>query len=275
MLSFFGSSDIKLFVQRYFEKRGDLKGKIVVDIPAGKGVISGVLKDLGAEVRAYDLFPEFFAVDGLTCEDADLSKKLPIADSSVDIVLCQEGLEHLPDQLFALQEFNRILKPGGQLVVTVPNISHLRGKLSNFLTESEFYKRMPSNELDALWFTGEGNKMYFGHIFLLGIQKLRVLAIASGFAIARIHKVKVSSTSLLLGIFYPLIVLVNYYAYFKNVKAKDGLDIDDKRRVYREIIKLNMHPTILFGRHLFVEFNKVTQFDAVQMHVNKGEERRI
>lgn len=270
MLSFFGSSDIKLFVKRYFEARNDLAGKVVIDIPAGKGFMSDVLNKLGADVKPCDLFTEFFNVNGLICKDADLSKELPLEDGSADIVLCQEGLEHLPDQLFALGEFNRILKADGSLILTVPNISHLRAKTSYFLTESDFYKRMPSNELDAVWFSGGDDKrMYFGHIFLLGIQKLRVLAIVSGFEISKIHPVKVSNTSLLLAVFYPLIVLVNLYSFVRNVRVDDGISKSRKRKVYWEIVKLNMHPTILFGRHLFIEFKKVSALADLNLYVNK------
>lgn len=99
MLSFFGSSDIKLFVERYFRSRTNLVGKTIIDLPAGKGYMSNVLDKLGASVKPYDLFTEFFNVGGLHCQNADLSSKLPIQSNAADIVLCQEGLEHLPNQL--------------------------------------------------------------------------------------------------------------------------------------------------------------------------------
>jgi SAM-dependent methyltransferase len=50
----------------------------------------------------------------------DLSKPLPYADGFFDAVWCSEVLEHLFDPLYALREFNRVLAPGGQLLVTVP-----------------------------------------------------------------------------------------------------------------------------------------------------------
>lgn len=268
MLKFSGTSDIKAYVRDYFERRApELRGKVVVDIPAGKGYISQILRDLGADVRAYDLFPRFFEVPGMECREADLSGRLPIDGASADIVLCQEGIEHLPDQLAALREFNRILKPDGTLIVTTPSISHLRARVSHLLSESDFYKRMPPNELDALWFADSG-KMYFGHIFLLGIQKLRVLAAAGGFRIKALHPCKASASSLLLGFLYPIIALANLYAYWRNVRADDGIDRETKRRVYGEILRLNLHPTILFGRHLFVEFEKVEK-EAANLYVNK------
>ena len=268
MLRFFCSSNIKNFVKEYLESIKDLQGKKVADIPAGEGITSKIMIDKGAEVFAYDLFPDVYDVPGSKCEFADLQDKLPIDDKSMDMVLCQEGIEHLPNQLFALKEFNRILDDKGTLVITTPNISHLRAKLSNFLTESELYKRMPSNELDAIW-QAEDNKQYFGHIFLIGVQKLRVLAVASGFKLKKIHTVKASSSSLVLGVFYPLIILVNLFSYISNVRRKDKIDKNEKKRVYWEIIKLNMHPTIIFGRHLFLEFEKQSDLDNISLFENK------
>lgn len=268
MLRFFGSSDIKNFVREYLESKNDLDGKKVADIPAGLGVTSKILSDKGAVVYPYDLFPEVFQNQDQECKYADLQDILPIDDKSLDMVICQEGIEHLPNQLATLKEFNRILDSNGTLIITTPNISHLRAKLSNLLTESELYKRMPPNELDAIWQAAD-NRQYFGHIFLLGIQKLRVLAIAAGFKIKKVHKVKASTSAVVLGIFYPLIIIINLLSYIYNVNKKDKLDKNQKKRVYWEIVKLNMHPTILFGRHLFVEFEKINNLNEVDMFVNK------
>lgn len=268
MLRLYGSSDIKNFVRAYLVSRNDLKNKKVADIPAGFGVTSQILIEQGAEVFPFDLFPDCYKVPDSECKFADLQKKLPIDDKSLDLLICQEGIEHLPNQLFTLKEFNRVLNRSGTLVITAPNISHLRAKVSNLLTESEMYKRMPSNELDAIWHA-EGNKEYFGHIFLIGIQKLRVLAVAAGFRIKKIHTVRASATALLFGFLYPVIILVNLLSYFVNVHKKDKIDKDEKKRVYWEIVKLNMHPTILFGRHLFIEFEKIQDVNDVDIFVNE------
>jgi SAM-dependent methyltransferase len=45
---------------------------------------------------------------------------IPAPDASFDVVLCTEVLEHLPDPLAALREFSRLLRPGGQLIITAP-----------------------------------------------------------------------------------------------------------------------------------------------------------
>jgi SAM-dependent methyltransferase len=45
---------------------------------------------------------------------------IPEPDASFDAILCSEVFEHLPDPLKALDEFARLLKPGGKLILTAP-----------------------------------------------------------------------------------------------------------------------------------------------------------
>jgi len=52
----------------------------------------------------------------LVCDIANI----PEPDASFDAILCSEVFEHLPDALMALDEFARLLKPGGKLILTAP-----------------------------------------------------------------------------------------------------------------------------------------------------------
>jgi glycosyltransferase involved in cell wall biosynthesis/SAM-dependent methyltransferase len=68
--------------------------------------------------------------DEFTC-DLDLfnaeKDRFPYADEYFTTVLCCELLEHLfEDPMYMMSEINRILKPGGHLVLTTPNIGSLR-----------------------------------------------------------------------------------------------------------------------------------------------------
>lgn len=49
---------------------------------------------------------------------------LPLADQSVDLVACEYVFEHLPEPEAALDEIDRVLRPGGSVVILVPNPIH-------------------------------------------------------------------------------------------------------------------------------------------------------
>jgi ubiquinone/menaquinone biosynthesis C-methylase UbiE len=46
--------------------------------------------------------------------------EIPVPDSSFDVVLCTEVLEHVPEPIKVVNEFARILKPGGKILLTAP-----------------------------------------------------------------------------------------------------------------------------------------------------------
>ena len=56
---------------------------------------------------------------------------LPFGDATFDCALCLDVLEHLAyaDQPTALSEISRVLKPGGELLLSVPNLAHLQSRL--------------------------------------------------------------------------------------------------------------------------------------------------
>ncbi|MEM9555252.1 MAG: class I SAM-dependent methyltransferase [Acidobacteriota bacterium] len=92
----------------------------------------------GVRTHAVDVAPERFAnaIDGLGLEVArcDLEREpLPHDDVSFDGVLFNELFEHLRIDLVAtLREILRVLRPGGVLLLSTPNLRSLRG-LRNLL----------------------------------------------------------------------------------------------------------------------------------------------
>ena len=265
-MKIFGPKDIKIHLEKILRnKKNELQGKKVIDLPAGNGISSAILNELGADVEPYDLLPDFFIHDTLNCKFADLAEPLPIEDNYADFVLCQEGIEHIPDQVNLFKEFNRITKKGGSLLITTPNESKLRSKLSFILAESEYVgKSMPHNEIDSIWFSGnDSDKIYYGHLFLIGIQRLRTLAKLNGFAIKKIHHIRANHTSVLLLIpFYPFIFLSNWKAYFKHIKKHPA-----RKNLYKEITKLNTSIKLLVDGHLCVEFVKEEETENVSKNL--------
>lgn len=59
----------------------------------------------------------------------DASKPLPIKDGSIAAVVAGELIEHLFDPIALLKETERVLKPGGVVVVTTPNTATFQDRL--------------------------------------------------------------------------------------------------------------------------------------------------
>jgi SAM-dependent methyltransferase len=96
------------------------------------GLLHGLTVDLGCGTRPYeqDILPHadrYVGVDwcntlhGLHADVvADIGKPLPFKDGSVDSVVAFEVLEHVMEPALVLAEAQRILKPGGVLMLSVP-----------------------------------------------------------------------------------------------------------------------------------------------------------
>lgn len=53
---------------------------------------------------------------------------LPVEDETFDYIMCSEVIEHMEqDPMFMLAELNRVMKPGGMLILTTPNIASSQG----------------------------------------------------------------------------------------------------------------------------------------------------
>lgn len=110
----------------------DLVGGFWLDAGCGTGTLSRWLAACGCRVLGVDAAPEMVAAathlaesegysDQLKFARVDTIADLALDDSSLDGVLCSSVLEYLPDPFACLKEFARVLKPGGLLLVSVPN----------------------------------------------------------------------------------------------------------------------------------------------------------
>lgn len=73
---------------------------------------------------------------------------IPLSEKSVDIIMCTEVFEHIPDPVKAIEEFDRLLRPGGYLILTSPFASlthfapyHFSSGFSRFYYEHHLKSR--------------------------------------------------------------------------------------------------------------------------------------
>lgn len=85
---------------------------------------------------------------------------IPLPDGSFDAILCSEVLEHVPEPTHALDEFARLLRPGGRLVMTVPFASMVHMAPYHFCSGFSRYwheHHLPARGLDIEQLTPNGD----------------------------------------------------------------------------------------------------------------------
>ena len=92
------------------------RGADVVALDAGRDEVEGVVATFVAMAQAGELPADGVHV-AVVQGDA---LHLPFPEATFDRVICSEVLEHIPDDLAAMTELTRVLRPGGTMAVTVP-----------------------------------------------------------------------------------------------------------------------------------------------------------
>jgi ubiquinone/menaquinone biosynthesis C-methylase UbiE len=132
---------------RFRFAREFVRGKDVLDAGCGGGYGSMILLKGGAKsVTGVDISEEsitgansHFAAPNLRYIMGDLHR-LPFPESSFDVIVAFEIIDQVPDFIQVLQEFKRLLRPGGVLLISTPNrvVSTELEKTSNPYQRREF-----------------------------------------------------------------------------------------------------------------------------------------
>lgn len=117
-----------IFVNPFYFARSRLNAAVVDLAP----VLQGDLLDVGCGTKPYEkLFTNINSYTGLEIDSESSRKRgiadyfyegqsFPFSDESYDALLCNQVLEHVFNPDVFLGEINRVLKPGGKLLLTVP-----------------------------------------------------------------------------------------------------------------------------------------------------------
>ena len=92
-------------------------GNNVLEVACGDGTLS-------------EMMSKNNQVTGIDIDDCDLQKdSLPYCNNSFNVVVASEIIEHIWDCDRFLQDIRRVLKPGGRLIITTPNLASLGRRL--------------------------------------------------------------------------------------------------------------------------------------------------
>lgn len=132
-------------------------GEHVLQVDCGPGWLPEMLRDCGARVVATDLSNvavERARARGIDASQCDLDAgPLPFAGGQFDVVVSDSQLEHRFDYEHALAEMARTLRPGGRLILVLPNTAHWRVRLWLLRGRFPYVANTPTDPLHLRFFT--------------------------------------------------------------------------------------------------------------------------
>jgi len=100
----------------------------ILDAGCGEGVLVEEYRSKGKQIEGIDLN---YGSEYVRCGNV---LEMPYPESTFDIVLCLDVFEHIAfkDQPLCLQEIRRVLKVGGALLISIPNLAHFNSRFKLF-----------------------------------------------------------------------------------------------------------------------------------------------
>jgi 2-polyprenyl-3-methyl-5-hydroxy-6-metoxy-1,4-benzoquinol methylase len=197
---------------------GEPRGK-ALDAPAGTGILADRLRKMGFDVSCCDIDASYFSAPGMSLDIGDLSQSLPYSSASFNLITCIEGIEHLENPFHAVREFYRVLKPGGKLILSLPNYLNIERRLRFLITG--LFSKIPSprklgkDRFEHLWML---------HLTPLTYPVLKLMMEHSGFKILHIEKDKEKKRMKWL---LPVVWAIRGYCFFWSAEKKEDYHLED------------------------------------------------
>jgi ubiquinone/menaquinone biosynthesis C-methylase UbiE len=209
--------------------RDEPRGRLL-DVPAGHGALAKLLTSEGFDVVCCDLYPEIFDLENVPVDKGNLDETFPYEDDSFDLAVCIEGLEHIENPTNAIREFSRVLKSGGSLVVSIPNIMNIEERLKWLIYGyTSHFKPLSKEAIQQTRDAYPGMEEIGLHVNPISYSELRYLLEKFGFKVekALIDKRKRNSWA-----YWPLVTAIKLFGGLNSKKRRrerwtDGLNSNE------------------------------------------------
>lgn len=187
------------------------RGARVADIGAGEGFFSRRMGEYVAalgrrpedSLAACDLFPAAFRYPGIACDPVALDGRLPYGDGTFDLVVSLEVIEHLEDQFLFTRELFRIVRPGGRVIISTPNVLNINSRLRTLHSGlAVLFDPLPLSSTDPVHTAG--------HIHPVSYYYLSYMLRRAGFASVSFEYDRLKNSS------RALLVLAGWYVALGN-----------------------------------------------------------
>ncbi len=222
-------------------------GKTLLDLSCKEGDILQSLHARRFTLRGTNFEESGPQQNGIPIDyGVDLRKRLPYDDASFDVVLLVDVIEHLSDHQAALGELSRILKPGGVLILTTPNIMRLNSRVHFLLSGYHKTKRR------FIPFDTPLDQAHRFHNYPIDLPILYYLCKQNGLELEQMghSKVKLYSRFLLVVLGLPVLA---YTWYTLWIREKNPRQQQENMRLLRWL----RHPRLLMEDNLVLRLRKV------------------
>jgi len=221
------------------------KNLSILELCPGEGELTKTLLDYGYQgIEALDINPENFKVKAVKCHSGNLNEALPFENEKFDLVLAVEGIEHLEDQYHFAKECHRVLKNGGGVIITTPNIVGFGSRVKFLFTGFYSLCTRPASEFKKDWVKE--------HIAPLTFWQLRHILHSNSLKIKELTTDHIRRSSLIGAFFYPF----SYFLTYLNVTSRKDEITPEHLEVNKEINRQMHKPCIYFGRTMIVVSRK-------------------
>ncbi len=193
------------------------QGSLVLDVGAGSSPHREKFKHCKYLSHDFVQLKKEQLEDGMGYSKIDIVSdilNIPLSDGSVDVILCTEVIEHVKYPILVIEQFTRLLKSKGVLLLTAPLASGLHQDPYHFyggFTKYWYHEFLETNNFDIIEIVPNGSLyltfMSHGHT----MYKKWFKAIYS----SDIHlSVRIISIFLSIIMFFPFLILLPLFAWF-------------------------------------------------------------